>query len=138
VLHDGLLLTPPDSKTPIVPNFLLGCSGTQVKQKLQFIFRKIQDFALSHVIVTHQSRSRDSMDADVAYLTKARCLPNNLFTDSAIGLYPLFSCFLNITGAMLDLHTVLNTTYTEVVRLYSVVFILPVLISIELEIEHSW
>ncbi|KAJ7852809.1 hypothetical protein B0H14DRAFT_3656748 [Mycena olivaceomarginata] len=31
-----------------------------------------------------------------------------------IGLYPLFSCFLNITGAILDLHTVLNSTYTEV------------------------
>jgi hypothetical protein len=70
--------------------------------------------------------------------TKAQRLPNNLFTDSVIGLYPLFSCFLNITGAMLDLHTVLDSTYTEVVRLYSVVFILPVLISIELEIEHSW
>ncbi|KAJ7231400.1 hypothetical protein B0H12DRAFT_209596 [Mycena haematopus] len=31
-----------------------------------------------------------------------------------IGLYPLVSCFLNITGAILDLHTVLDTTYTEV------------------------
>ncbi|KAJ7267038.1 hypothetical protein B0H12DRAFT_1099286, partial [Mycena haematopus] len=31
-----------------------------------------------------------------------------------IGLYPLFSCFLNITGAVLDLHTVLDTAYTEV------------------------
>ncbi|KAF7360336.1 hypothetical protein MVEN_00763100 [Mycena venus] len=31
-----------------------------------------------------------------------------------IALYPLFSCFLNFTGAILDLHTVLDTTYTEV------------------------
>ncbi|KAF7335705.1 hypothetical protein MVEN_02226000 [Mycena venus] len=31
-----------------------------------------------------------------------------------IGLYPLFSCFLNITGAILDLHTVLDPDYTEV------------------------
>jgi len=31
-----------------------------------------------------------------------------------IGLYPLFSCFLNITGAILDIHTVLDTTDTEV------------------------
>ncbi|KAJ6487938.1 hypothetical protein C8R45DRAFT_261762 [Mycena sanguinolenta] len=31
-----------------------------------------------------------------------------------IGLYPLFSCFLNVTGAALDIHTVLDTTYTEV------------------------
>ncbi|KAJ6496122.1 hypothetical protein C8R45DRAFT_985070 [Mycena sanguinolenta] len=31
-----------------------------------------------------------------------------------IGLYPLVSCFVNITGAVLDLHTVLDSTYTEV------------------------
>ncbi|KAF7375370.1 hypothetical protein MSAN_00424500 [Mycena sanguinolenta] len=31
-----------------------------------------------------------------------------------IGLYPMVSCFLNITGAVLDIHTVLDTTYTEV------------------------
>ncbi|KAJ7359338.1 hypothetical protein DFH08DRAFT_845836 [Mycena albidolilacea] len=31
-----------------------------------------------------------------------------------IGLYPLFSCFLNITGAILDLHTVLDPSFTEV------------------------
>ncbi|KAJ7359429.1 hypothetical protein DFH08DRAFT_1074907 [Mycena albidolilacea] len=31
-----------------------------------------------------------------------------------IGLYPLFSCFFNITGAVLDLHTVLDPTWTEV------------------------
>ncbi|KAJ7352092.1 hypothetical protein DFH08DRAFT_857929 [Mycena albidolilacea] len=31
-----------------------------------------------------------------------------------VGLYPLFSCFLNITGAILDLHTVLDPAFTEV------------------------
>ncbi|KAF7351221.1 hypothetical protein MSAN_01553200 [Mycena sanguinolenta] len=31
-----------------------------------------------------------------------------------IGLYPLFSCFLNVTGAALDIHAVLDTVYTEV------------------------
>ncbi|KAJ7359459.1 hypothetical protein DFH08DRAFT_1074920 [Mycena albidolilacea] len=30
-----------------------------------------------------------------------------------IGLYPLFSCFFNITGAMLDLHIILDPTWTE-------------------------
>ncbi|KAF8187054.1 hypothetical protein K438DRAFT_2019733 [Mycena galopus ATCC 62051] len=31
-----------------------------------------------------------------------------------IGLYPLFSCFFNITGVVLDIHSVLSTDYTEV------------------------
>ncbi|KAF7360284.1 hypothetical protein MVEN_00757800 [Mycena venus] len=30
-----------------------------------------------------------------------------------IGLYPLLSCFLNITGGILDLHTVLDPVWTE-------------------------
>jgi len=62
-------------------------------------------------------------------------------TDLVAGLYPLLSCFLNLTGGILDLHTVLDPVWTEevclrLIFLFSVKFL--TFVRIELEIGHSW
>jgi len=67
----------------------------------------------------HRHHVRSVMSGSVSSSLSAASLPEPPIITYRkmilrIGLYPLFSCFVNITGAILDIHTILDQTYTEV------------------------